>query len=99
MSFEVHHLEAGGRDATCIQSTRRHANVSWTQLSEVNTSLRAQVVSMSVAHSLEQQDSSMRSPEDESLRVELAASLARESALGNELQTTRFEVQQFVSEN
>ena len=54
---------------------------------------------MSVAHSLEQQDSSVRSLEDESLRVELAASLARESALGNELQTNRFAVQRFVSEN
>ena len=38
------------------------------------------------------------SPEDEGLRVELAASLARELAIGNELQTTRFAVQQFVSE-
>ena len=73
-------------------------NKTWTQLSEVNALLRAQVVSMSVAHSLEQQDSSMRSPEDASLRVELAASLARESTVGNELQTTRFEVQQLVSE-
>ena len=49
-----------------------------------------------MGRSLEQQDMSMRSPEDDNLRVELAASLARESALGSELQNTRFEVQQFV---
>ena len=77
---------------------REDMNMSWTQLSEANTSLRAQMVGMSMARPLEQQDSSMRSLEDEHLRVELAASLARESALGNELQTTRFEVRQFVSE-
>ena len=53
---------------------------------------------MSVSQSLGQQGSSMRSPEDEGLRDELAASLARESSLGNELQTARFEVQRFVSE-
>jgi hypothetical protein len=40
----------------------------------------------------------MRPPDDEALRVERAASLARESTVGNELQTTRFEVQRFVSE-
>ena len=71
---------------------------TWTQLSGVHTLLRAQIGSMSLVHSLEQHDSSMRSPEDASLRVELAASLARESTVGNELQTTRFEVQQLVSE-
>ena len=37
---------------------------------------------MSVSQSLGQQGSSMRSPEDEGLRDELAASLARESSLG-----------------
>ena len=68
----------------------------WAQLSESNASLRAQLVSINVGRSLEQQDMSMRSPEDDNLRVELAASLARESALGSELQNTRFEVQQFV---
>ena len=70
----------------------------WAQLSESNASLRAQLVSINVGRSLEQQDMSMRSPEDDNLRVELAASLARESTLGTELQTTRSEVQQFVSE-
>ena len=55
-------------------------------------------VSMSVSQSLEQQDSSMRSSNEEGLRVELAASLARESSLGNELHATRLDVQRFVSE-
>ena len=40
----------------------------------------------------------MRPPDDEALRVELAASLARESSLGNELHATRLDVQRFVSE-
>ena len=70
----------------------------WTQLTEVNTSLRAHIVSMSVSQSLGQHDSSMRSLDEEGLRVELAASLARESSLGNELSVTRLEVQRFVSE-
>ena len=70
----------------------------WTQLTEVNTSLRAHIVSMSVSQSLGQNDSSMRSLDEEGLRVELAASLARESSLGNELSVTRLEVQRFVSE-
>ena len=70
----------------------------WTQLSEVNASLRAQIVRMSMSQSLGQQYASMRSPEDDGLRVELAASLARESSLGNELHTTRLDVQRFVSE-
>ena len=85
---EIHHASVVHEDL----------NKTWTQFSEVNTSLRAQVVSMSVAQSIEQQDSSMRSLEDEGLRVELAASLARELAIGNEVQTTRFEVQQYASE-
>ena len=51
-----------------------------------------------MARPLEQRDSSMRSPGDENLRVELAASLAREPSLGNELNATRLEVQRFVSE-
>ena len=71
---------------------------TWTQLSEVNTPFRAQIVSMSAVQCLEQPDSSMRSSEDEGLRVEIAACLARGLALGHELQTTRFEVQQYVSE-
>ena len=70
----------------------------WIQLSEVNTSLRAQIVSMSVSQSRVQQDSSMRSLDDEALRVELAASLARESSLGNNIQATKLDVQRFVFE-
>ena len=67
-------------------------------MSEANASLRAQLVNMNVGCPFDQQDMSMRSPEDDNLRVKLAASLARESTLGTDLQITRFGVQNFVFE-
>ena len=88
-----------GEEMSHASRINEDMNASWNQLSDANASLRAQLLRVDVSRSLEQQDASMRSLEDAGLRVELAASLARELALGNELQTTRFEVQQFVSEN
>ena len=56
------------------------------------------MTSMNIGQPFEQQDSSMRSSDDDSLRSSLAASLARESALGTELQTAKVEIQRFVTE-
>ena len=68
------------------------------QLSDANAMLRSQLKSLDVNRRPEPQDSSMRSPDDEILRGELAASLARESVWKSELHTTRVEVQQYVRE-
>ena len=57
---------------------------SWNQLSDANSLLRAQLISLDVDRPSEQQDSSMRSPDEETLRGELAANLARESVWTNE---------------
>ena len=71
---------------------------SWNQLSNVNAMLRAQLTSVEAKSTLEQQDSSMQSPDDENLRGELTASLARESVWKNECYTTKIEVHQHVRE-
>ena len=71
---------------------------SWTQLSDINATLRSQLTSVEAKGTHEQQDASMRSLDDEDLRGELTASLARESVWKNELYTTTVEVQQYVRE-
>ena len=72
---------------------------SWNQLSDVNAMLWSQMTNVDANRASEQLDSSMRSPDDESLRGTLAASLARESVWKNECYTTKIEVQQYVREN
>ena len=71
------------------QASRNNADMkaSWDQLSDANASLRARLISLDVHRSLGQQDTPMRSPEDEHAKSALAACLARESVWKRELHT------------
>ena len=71
---------------------------SWNQISEIYVMLRSQIISVEKKSAFGQQDSSMRPPDDESLRDELSASLARESVWKNERYMTKIEVQHYVRE-
>ena len=87
-----------GEEMSHASSVNEDMKASWNQLSDINASLRSQLLSVDIPRSMEQQDEPMLSPEDEHVKGELAAGPPRESIWKSELHTTRIEVQQYESE-